>query len=626
MANTQVFPDQDHLNHIRKLLWTGREFGQAAVMVGAGLSRNAERSSGAVPVFPLWGDLAAKFYEALYTEKTSPDEKKGDFARAHPLRLASEYETVFGRSALDSLILEAIPDSKYAPAPLHKLLLTLPWSDVFTTNYDTLLERARAGIIDRKYDVVLTASDIVGRMKPRIVKLHGSFPSQRPFIITEEDFRTYPRRFAPFVNIVQQAIMENVFCLIGFSGDDPNFLQWSGWVRDNLGHSTPPIYLCGLLNLSASQRRFLEERRGIVPIDLTPCFPFGSWPEDVRHAKALEWFLLSLMEGASQNPLSWPIPTRRAYWKASPGLPPISPGPRPLPDPGEQRPKGPTVSAQDLISLSQRWDLIRKGYPGWVIAPYQSRRELWSHTEYWIDAILVGAVTLPSPDNLHLLYELNWRLETALVPLFEDWAAKVASIVEMFNPFPTLLHIDSATIRPDIEQYQQLDWQAIGEHWVELVCALARQAREDQNDDVFGHWMAYLQPLGMVKVAWNSRWHYEMCLSRLARLDQPGVAEILARWPTTPDLPFWQAKRSSLYAELGELREAERLAEESLVAIRASIRPLLFRLSTVVSRGLGDATVAYAESQLMVSRPQGGGGELPGSLGATFSATLRSLA
>ena len=44
--------------------------------------------------------------------------------------------------------------------------------------------------------------------------------------------------------------MENTFVLIGFSGDDPNFLQWSGWVRDNLGPSTPPIYLCGLLGVA----------------------------------------------------------------------------------------------------------------------------------------------------------------------------------------------------------------------------------------------------------------------------------------------------------------------------------------------------------------------------------------
>ena len=26
---------------------------------------------------------------------------------------------------------------------------------------------------------------------PEIIKLHGSFPSHRPFIITEEDYRTY---------------------------------------------------------------------------------------------------------------------------------------------------------------------------------------------------------------------------------------------------------------------------------------------------------------------------------------------------------------------------------------------------------------------------------------------------
>ena len=70
--------------------------------------------------------------------------------------------------------------------------------------------------------------------RPRIVKLHGSLPAQFPLIVTEEDYRTYPTKFAPFVNTVQQAMMETVFLLIGFSGDDPNFLNWSGWVRDNL--------------------------------------------------------------------------------------------------------------------------------------------------------------------------------------------------------------------------------------------------------------------------------------------------------------------------------------------------------------------------------------------------------
>lgn len=59
---------------------------------------------------------------------------------------------------------------------------------------------------------------------PRIIKLHGSFPSQRPFIITEEDYRTYSKRFAAMVNTVQQALLEKVFCMIGFSCEDSDFL------------------------------------------------------------------------------------------------------------------------------------------------------------------------------------------------------------------------------------------------------------------------------------------------------------------------------------------------------------------------------------------------------------------
>ena len=115
--------------------------------------------------------------------------------------------------------------------------------------------------------LVETLSDMPVKMKPRIVKLNGSFPSHRPFIITEEDFRTYPKKFAPYVNMVQQSMMENAFCLLGFSGDDPNFLSWSGWIRDNLGESKPPIYLCGLLELEFSpSKRKLLENKGIIRI------------------------------------------------------------------------------------------------------------------------------------------------------------------------------------------------------------------------------------------------------------------------------------------------------------------------------------------------------------------------
>src|SRR5699024_11429726 len=73
-------------------------------------------------------------------------------------------------------------------------------------------------------------------------------PDKKPYIISEEDYRTYPTKYAPLVNTVQQSMLETQLCLLGFSGDDPNFLSWIGWLRDNMGENTPPIYLCGIFS------------------------------------------------------------------------------------------------------------------------------------------------------------------------------------------------------------------------------------------------------------------------------------------------------------------------------------------------------------------------------------------
>ena len=146
--------------------------------------------------------------------------------------------------------------------------------------------------------------------QPRVVKLHGSFPAQFPLIFAEEDYRTYPRKFAPFVNTVQQAMMETVFCLIGFSGDDPNFLQWSGWVRDNLGAAAPKIYLAGWLDLSVHRRRMLEDR-GVVPIDLARHPQAGEWAEHLRHQYATEWIIETLERGKPYDLMDWPNSPKR---------------------------------------------------------------------------------------------------------------------------------------------------------------------------------------------------------------------------------------------------------------------------------------------------------------------------
>ena len=220
------FPDQVHIDRIREALWSRLPFGNAAVLVGAGLSLNAKPAASSDETFPTWFQLAKKIVNHLYPEhEGASSEQRAQAidqikATSGSLRLAQEYQAAFGWVALDRLIAESIPDERFEPGDLHTLLLDLPWSDVFTTNWDTLLERCARKLLDRHYDLVRSIPEIPRSIKPRIVKLHGSLPSNPPFILTEEDFRTYPRRFAPFLNLAQQSMMENVFCLVGFSGDD----------------------------------------------------------------------------------------------------------------------------------------------------------------------------------------------------------------------------------------------------------------------------------------------------------------------------------------------------------------------------------------------------------------------
>lgn len=77
-----------------------------------------------------------------------------------------------------------------------------------------------------------------------IYKLHGSLRLERiddfgfdgdrhsHYVITEEDYKLYPVKHEPFVNYMKISLLKGSFCIMGFSGDDPNFLSWISWVKD----------------------------------------------------------------------------------------------------------------------------------------------------------------------------------------------------------------------------------------------------------------------------------------------------------------------------------------------------------------------------------------------------------
>lgn len=254
---------------------------------------------------PLWSDLAHAMLKKLGEKSSLPI-----IGAESSLRIADRFRREFGEGLLQSFVESQLRDSDFGPSKLHDDLIALPWSDIFTTNFDTLLERTVQSSSIRGYQVITDHRQLVGRRGPGLIKLHGSVQHPGSLTLSAEHFRRYPLDKAAFVNTVRQSMIEKVFLLIGYSGEDPNFLNWSGWIRDELGEAAHRVYLCGYFGASRSTGA-IHNDPNIRVIDLAT-LPIASqweqnkWSENELHQKALEWLLTELTKSRTASADSWP--------------------------------------------------------------------------------------------------------------------------------------------------------------------------------------------------------------------------------------------------------------------------------------------------------------------------------
>lgn len=567
-------PDQvtQDLDEIADCLWSG----SAVVMVGAGFSRNAKPVSPRSAAFPSWQELGDIFFKKLHGNWPS----QSDARYLNVLKLADQVEARFSRPVLNRVLCHAIPNLEYKPSQMHSDLLNLPWKDVFTTNYDTLLERASASktITTKHYEIVATKEDLLYKNQPRIVKLHGSLPSP-PFVITEEDYRCYPNKHAPFVNTVRQSLLENTLCLIGFSGDDPNFLQWIGWVRDHVGkEATPNIYLVGAFNTLDEANKILLKRRGIVVVNMTdPSMP------RTDHKKALDKFLKYLRDYSTLK--KWPtISADARSWaqKSNPN-------------------KYPEITAE--------WRRQRGEYPNWVVVPKSQRHLLWFYTEDWLSYLsemsAAARAQLKTPLDLDLAFELAWRLDRCLVPLIgelplflEDVAKKYSkptlSLPENTHWTRAMIFEAVANIRLWLLRYYRET--GLSEKWQRVKDTMINEDFESLPSEI------------------RAKFQLEGVLEALFSFKPDKAKWLLVNdWQSNDSLLFWEAKRAALMAEIGEAHDACPILETSLSIIRQQLR---------LNRVTGDCTLVSQESIIMLllwAVKRGGGSDLFSEMSGRWS-------
>ena len=244
--------------------------GKVSALIGSGFSKNVSA------VFPLWDELLKDIVDELYfsnlnfknrfQKKQQKLFKKKQFKqiiqKVGYLNIIDQYISHKGfREAIEVYIEDHLPRIDLNENKLifknesvqlnnenwtaHALLLSGNWKNIYTTNYDCLLENAavREG---KSWKTVKSAQQLAIDSSPSIIKLHGSLhqPDDSDFsfdgeyhhryIVSRSDYENYPQEHEAFTQLMRISLLQETFCIIGFSGDDPNFMSWIEWVRNVL--------------------------------------------------------------------------------------------------------------------------------------------------------------------------------------------------------------------------------------------------------------------------------------------------------------------------------------------------------------------------------------------------------
>ncbi len=201
--------------------------GEAALFVGAGVSRNA----GFVDWKALLRDVAI--------------ELDLDINREHDLLALAQYHVNGhgGRGELNQQLLDAFTRDAER-TDLHEILARLSIDTVWTTNYDRLLEKAYDDI-GRFVEVKLSIQNLAQARKGRDVtlyKMHGCVTQPHDAVLTKQDYEVYDLSRRLFTDSLKGDFIEKTLLFLGFSFTDPNVERILAKVREQLGQNQRTHY------------------------------------------------------------------------------------------------------------------------------------------------------------------------------------------------------------------------------------------------------------------------------------------------------------------------------------------------------------------------------------------------
>lgn len=304
--------------------------------------------------------------------------------------------------------------------------------------------------------------------------------------------------------------------VIGFSGDDPNFLNWLGWFRDIMGNQMLPICMIHVGSRPyASEIKLLGSRK--IELIIT---------EDISQdpTEAVD-FILSYVGNHFKEDGKW---GGKLHY--------------------------PSLVQPKLKDLIEEMRKIRESYPGWIILPADRIEKDFDDCRTVFPFMEKGYSELNDADKLDFLYEYTWRLQTSFMPSWLENAWYVNALQEALNR--------NDAVEP--EDKKKIDYLSV---------IFLQILRITDDGEFLDKLQIFRRRISPDNTSLHRKLKYEEALWTLFHCDFSNLDKFLASWNITPDDYRGALWKSKILLEIDKADEAARILEESLGDAR---RKLMF--------------------------------------------------
>lgn len=203
--------------------------GCASLFIGSGLSRKANYSG--------WKGILSDCAKEIGLDV----EKEKDL-----ITLAQYYIRVKQRTKITETIKDFFADSKGEVQNVHTIIASLPLSDIWTTNYDTLIERAyeNEGITTTVVTDDVSYRNIDRTAKIKIHKIHGTVKNAAECIIARQDYDLFPQTHDIVLSELKGEMCSNSFLFLGYSFSDTDIQHILTKIRLEYESKHPQRHFC----------------------------------------------------------------------------------------------------------------------------------------------------------------------------------------------------------------------------------------------------------------------------------------------------------------------------------------------------------------------------------------------